>query len=152
MVSHVQSNGQTEKAIYYKSHGRLIDRTFCPHSTLTMSLRLAIKVTQEKAGGHTLPKMLAISFLACTLSTRARTSNEFRAYSECLHLRAYFSIQTTTRWSFDQKSTQKCPQPYLRVYYTHSRTNVRTAPVAVPTPVLRRTIYARTFRMLRPDP
>ena len=44
-------------------------------------------------------------FWACTLSTRARTSNKFRAYSECPRLRAYFSIQTTTRSSFGQKST-----------------------------------------------
>ena len=39
-------------------------RTFFPHSMLTMSLQLAIEATQGEAGERTLPKMLAITFLA----------------------------------------------------------------------------------------
>ena len=114
-------------------------RTSSPYS---MSLRLAIKATQEEASERTLPKMLAISFLACTLSTRMHTSNEFHTYSECLRLRAYFSIQTTCTCLLARRVLNNA----------RSHTNACTTPVAVPTPILHWPIYTRTFRMLCPYP
>ena len=56
------SEGVTNCAIIIALNVSL--RTFSLHFTLTMSLRLAIKATQEEAGERTLPKMLAISFFS----------------------------------------------------------------------------------------